>query len=121
MHHTNIQITRLQITTSDIMTRASAALIVCFYFRVFLIYKSNLDINFFNFINTISMHNMHIPLERSTKYQVFSVRKVIWSIQTRNQSGARSREPPRAGALSRVPIGRMTVPHEPLACKPQLR
>lgn len=44
------------------------------------------------------------------------MRKVIRSIQTRNQSGARSREPQRAGALSRVPIGRMTVPHEPLAC-----
>lgn len=48
--------------------------------------------------------------------KLFSVRKVICSIQTRNQSGARSREPPRSGALSRVPIGGMTVPHEPLAC-----
>lgn len=44
------------------------------------------------------------------------MRKVICSIRSRNQSGTLICAPPRPGALSRAPIGRMTVPHEPLAC-----
>lgn len=77
------------------MTRASAALIVCFYLIVFLIYKSNLDMIFFNSINTISMYNMHIPFERSTKYEVFlCVKSSGASRYVTNR--ARAQESPRA-------------------------